>query len=1072
MSKLLLLLMATVLWAAPGTRAQTPGAYPHLVLSDSLGTSVPGPGGPFDNSGVFPAFSGLSFKAQVTYKSAGQATSNVLWALLVSVNKTPLPTNVTPPPLLTMPPFLLLIPTPANLTAGGFGELPLYVPAGVYSAQTYVQGLVYDVTSVPQMRLTNGLTVTVEVPKFSVNLAFVRSKPAGGDGQMRDVGVIDIGPETLNTLKPIGTQAPPQAIPAPAPLTDDYRFMPILPNVPAEPVNPLARPFTRVTGAVTATATTIPVGDTSAFPTRGRVMIAFQSSNLWAVKDNGGQSAPNVEVVAYEGTTPTSFLNCQRSQLGSRGSNITTGFAHVANEVVLGFFTMASTASAKLRTEVALDADNRDMPHVVIPPFTFDAGGDVGIVTRDLDLYMYETLANKVQGFMLLDRLTGTWRAIPGTEKNQQQGRWNPMVAISPDGRSMIAHLQIPGGIFGWDNAADGLFAIRLDGLPWPATGSETWMIPYQVTADPINTLVTNIRSRRLWMPATAIIGPDPDNYVAYVALAHKWKQTTVDPGGAWELNVGTEAEYAREEIIVRDYVECPLTPPGSSKSLPSSPRPYITGSFVSTGQGVPIIRFDPDAVTLGNKTRLLVTAGGSETLEDVFIIRNLSVSQAGVAVRSIINVTGYTNLQESVQETAVRPFAPGGHGIGSKVAESPDGTRVAFVFRDKKNQGIPKKDWLNIALTNGGSYSKVNHIYADSTDVFKEAGPLQSDRAISGLRFIDNTRLIFMMGLNKYDDPFGATAALAPQMDWFVYDLTNDLMTNLTKTGNPAGNGFATLGVIAPASFFSSPNGEYEYLIRAGGIGSTQFSTNPSLLLPAGTPVTNILGLNTATLDVFPITGTEIDGSALVGNLTLATTDLAAPVETVSAMNFVAGSGVQDGLVYYTAHRANGNGSDDVFALDRDAPFVTFAATATTKIGVHVTCLAPDPYSGLLAFSRTGTSDPVGATQHPFVVDLENFLFERDLLPTYVVGGVPIGRVMPGSFHFIPPSGSASDALVFSFGLVALNGGIPGIATPAYYPLSAVSDLLAEPIPVLIPLVDTFLLGTDYRFYVEVAGK
>jgi len=1070
MFKLLFLLMASVTWLTPGLKAQVPGAYPHLVLTDSHGMAVPGPGGPFDNSGVFPAFSGMSFKAQVTYQSAGQSTSNVLWGLLVSVNKTPLPTNITPPPLLTMPSFILMLPTPPNLSGGGFGEMPLFVPAGVYLAQTYVQGLVYDVTSVPTMRLTNGLTVTVEVPEFSVNLVFARSKPAGGDGQLRDLGIIDIDAATLNTLKPIGVNAPPQALPGAPPLFDDYRFLPILPNIGAEPINPLARPVTRILGSVTATATTIPVTDTRHFPTSGRIMIAFQNSNLWAAKS--GLDVPKVEVVRYDGTTPTSFLNCQRTQLGSKGSTAAAGFAHVNNEVVLGFFTMATTADAGLRTRVALDADNRDMPHVVVPAFTYEAGGNLGKVTRDLDIYLYETLANKIQGFMVLDRNTGIWRAIPGTAKNSQEGRWNPMVAIGPDGRSMIAHLQIPGGVFDWDNNADGVVAIRLDELTWPATGSEVWQIPYQTDPDPINILVDSVRSRRVWMPATAIIGTDPDNYVAYVGLAHKWKFTSTNPGGAATADFGSEAEYANEEVLVRDFIECPLTPPESSKSLPSLPRPYLTNSFGNTGQGDKIIRFDPDVQRLANDTQLLLTAGATEFVEEVFIIRGVSVAQNGSVNRSIINLTGFTKAQESVQETYIRAFAPGGHGTGRKVAVSPDNARAAWVFRDKKSQGIQRRDWLNIALTNGASYSKVDHIYADANDIFKEVGPLQTDRTISGLRFIDNTRLVFMMGLNKYDDPIAQPpAANVAQMDLFLYDITTGVMTNLTKSGNASGNGFATLGKIAPAGYFASPNGDFTYFIRAGGIGPEQFASNPSLLLPAGTAVANIIGLNNITLDVFPVTGTEFDGSALVANLTLASGELLAPLETAAAMNVVTASGVQDGIVYFTAHRAGGNGSDDVFALDRDSPFVTFAATAATKAGVHVTNVLPDPYSGLLAFARTATSDAFGPTQHPYVVDLENFLFERDLMPNYMSGGNTLGRVMDGSFHFIAPTGSAGDALVFAFGLTALNGGIAGLATPAYYPLSAVSDLLAEPIPVIIPLVDTFLLGTDFRFYIPVAG-
>jgi hypothetical protein len=1068
MLKLLPLFLSATLWWTCGLQAQAPGAYPHLVLTDGQGKVVPGPGGPFDNSGVFPAFSGLSFEAQVTYQAVAQPNTNVLWGLLVSVNKTPFPATQTPPPLLTMPPFLLLMPAPATLSGGGFGTLPLFVPAGVYSAQTYVQGLVFDTTSSPALRLTNGVTVTVDVPEFSVNFAFVRSKPSGGDGQLRDVGEIDIDAGTLNTLKPIGTQAPPQAIPDAVPLEDDYRFLPILPNRADAPVNPLARPMTRINGTVSTTATTIAVDDTAGFPTRGRLMIA-NGSNLWAQKGNGQTTAPNVEVVAYDGATPTSFLNCQRMQLGSKGA---TAIGHLDDEVVLGFFTMATSSGARLRSRIALDADNRDMPHVVLPPVTFDGGPDVGVVTQDNDLYLYETLANKLQGFMVLDRVTGEWRTIGGTAMNTLQGRWNPMVCVAPDGRSMIAHLQIPGGVLGWENFADGVFAIRLDGMDWPATGTEAWMIPYQTEPDPSSFVTNTARSRRVHMPATAIIGNTPENYVAYVGLAHKWQYNTTSPGTFFIADLGFEAEHVTEEILVRDLIECPLIPPGSTKSLPSMPRPYLTLAFGNTGSGKAIKRFDPDVVTASNNTQLLLTAGFDEQVEDVFVIRNVTVTQAGVVSRTIANLSGYSESTQSPGETLVRPFAPGGHGQGNRIAVTPNGLRAAWVVRDKKEQGWQKRDWLCTGLISGASFAKVKYIYANATSLFKEAGPLTTERVISGLRFLDNTRLVFMMGFNRHDDPLGLTnAGNLPKMDLFVYDITADVMTNLTNTAGVP-NGFSAHGKITPAGHFASPNGQYLYLLRAGGISSLQQSVNPALILAEGTAVTNLIGLNTATLDVFPVSGTELDASALLPNLTLPTGELFAPVETAAAMRFTEAEGVQDGLMYFSAHRAGGNGADDVFAVNTNIPFVAFPATAATKPGVHVSNIVADPYSAKLAFARTDAADAYGATQHPYVVDLDNFLFERDLVPTFVTAGTKLGRLMDGSFHFIPPVGSASDALVFSFGLTSLTGGIAGIATPAYYPLAAVSDLLAEPIPVLIPLVDTFLLGTDYRFYIPSAGS
>ena len=44
-------------------------------------------------------------------------------------------------------------------------------------------------------------------------------------------------------------------------------------------------------------------------------------------------------------------------------------------------------------------------------------------------------------------------------------------------------------------------------------------------------------------------------------------------------------------------------------------------------------------------------------------------------------------------------------------------------------------------------------------------------------------------------------------------------------------------------------------------------------------------------------------------------------------------------------------------------------------------------------------------------------------------------------------------------------------ISTPLYYPLGTVSDPVIEPEPVVIPIVDTFLFGLDYRFAIPAAG-
>jgi hypothetical protein len=1061
MSKHLTVMVVLALLLAPVASSQVPGEYPHLQLTNGLGPLVPPVTGPFDNSNVFPAFAGQSFQARISYASAGQPNQNVLWALVVSATKTPFPTTVTPPPLLTMPPVILLLPVPLNLSGSGQATHNLFVPAGILEAQTYIQGLVYDSTSSPAMRLSNGLMVDVNVPGFSVDFAWMRAAPATTDETLlRDMGQIVIGPEQMTKLKPIGGEPPPMAVPNPPFFADDVRFLGIAPNEPDEPVNPRARPMTRMALAALPTDTTLIVQDTSFFPTRGRLLVAGGGENPWAAK--AGTTAPRVEAVLYDGKQKDRFLNCVRVQIGSSmGGLISSSYPHVVGEIVLGDYTMATTSGARARTRVGLDADNLDMPHVVIPAFTAPTGPEGELVTQDIDLYLFESKVNQAQGFVVFDRITHSWRTVEGTQKNPLQGRWNPMVSLAPDGRSFIAELMVSGGVLGWDNNPNVVFAIRTDGMEWPASGTAAWQIPYQTEADPATINVTNVRSRRVCMLGTAIIGPDPDNYVAYVGLAHKWKAAPT-PGINFETNKGFEGDWVREEILVRDYIEIPLVGPGSSKSPPAMPRPYIVGDFGTNGFLNQIIRFDPDAVRTADKKALLLAAGGgskAEDQEDVFLIRNVAITAGGNVTKTLNNLTGFSSSVQNSGATHVRQFTPGGQGQGRRVAFSPGGTRVAWTA--KKLTAAPttdKADWLQWANMNGSSYGKVKNVYDDGTKAFKMAGPYVTDRAITGLRWVDENRILFFMGKNPWDDVAAVTTTNYPQFDLFVYDVSNDTMVNLSKTSGSSKD-FDTLGTIAPGAFFASPNGDFGYFLR--GVQPAVGATIATL---------NVVGINLDTLQLFSVTGSEFGGAALVAGLELPTLELVSQVESPCTMRWVEGSGVQQGFMYFTAHELAGNGSDEILALNVDTPFVAFQATNTPKAALSIADLVPNPYGATVAFARNDGTDALAPTQHPFVVDLDNFLFERDLLPMWTSAGANLGRVMGGSFHFLPANDTAGDALVFAYGFGSLPNGISLMATPAYYPLAAVSDLLAQPVPIVIPLVDTLLLGNDYRFYVPDA--
>jgi hypothetical protein len=181
----------------------------------------------------------------------------------------------------------------------------------------------------------------------------------------------------------------------------------------------------------------------------------------------------------------------------------------------------------------------------------------------------------------------------------------------------------------------------------------------------------------------------------------------------------------------------------------------------------------------------------------------------------------------------------------------------------------------------------------------------------------------------------------------------------------------------------------------------------------------------------------------------------------------------VQTGVVYFAAHEFGGNGADDLFMVNTDAPFISLPVTNVAIPGVHVSNVVANAWGAQVAFARTDTSATLTTNQHPFVVDLTSFLFERDLLPTWTSGGMFTGRVMDGSFRFMPPAGTAPSALVFAFGLFVQAGDPFGIAqtcAPTYYPLASVGDPIAEPIAVTLPLVDTAPLGLDFRFYVANA--
>ncbi len=1065
---------AALLLSFASASAQAPGDYPRLVIDDQQGMQAPPPGGPFDSTGEFPAFSGQSFVAKVSYTSPGQANNNVFFGLLVSAFQTPLPETLIPPPLFTLPPFTLVQGALPTLNIFGNGSIPLHVPLGLYGIESHVQGVIFDSSHQPSLQLSNGVTVLVDIPDFNVGYSFLLDPPGVDEGTaIGAFGTMQLEPELLSNLKPLGLVNQPLANEVNLG-TGEVRFLPIIHNVPDEPTNPLTPPVTRGTSAIGGNDTEITVLSTAGFPTRGRIIIAADGdNNPWDRKTGGGFDPPNAEVVHYDDTSPTAFLGCERIQLGS---NEASG-NYAANRVIIGEYSAVTTVGARTRERPGTDFTNRDTPHVTVPAFEVDG------VTRDIDIYLFEQTGNAVQGFVILDRVTQTWQVLANSLRTTVQGRWDPLVHVAPDGRSFVATQRVSGGVFGWNNRPDELWVFRLDEKPWPATGTTDWQIEYEIGPNPATADIDGVRSRRIYAESIRILNTDPENFVLYAGLAYKFKPTNTQGSPlSGDPEAGFEAYWPREEVIVRDLIECGLVPPGSAKQPPAMPRPYVT-NFPSLGNGDTVARFDPTPILSDDRTAMFWIAGSQDSREDAFVVRAATVQSSGEVSRLIVNMSGHmNNVSTSAGVGVLRAIDDGGHGRGRRADFSPNGQRVAWVAQ---NGNSALTEYLQIGRTSGADFGAVPHVVGPwaPTSVYA------NNRILTSLRWADNDTVVFMMGSNDSNDPLNLEGASPIEYDLFSYTISTDTMVNLTNTSTPGGpgTGFTSLGKIIPGGSFESESGDFLYYIRGGtsGIAST---------LPSGTKVANIIGVNTSTLQVFDVTGVEFSGTSLIPDLTLGDGAKYWPIQSATAFEMTDATGVQDGRIFFAGRRLSATGEDpgraDVYVVDTEFPFLAFPVTNTTEDDAVVTNITADPTQGRVAFARTfdanpadsQPSDPLGSNQHLYVVDLDQFLFERDVMSDLVMGGQRFGRVMDGSVHFIPAVGGASSALVFSLGFQVLRvpafeggplitTGIAQVATPIYYSLASVSDPVTEPTPLLIPLVDTLQYGFNYRFYVPSAG-
>lgn len=1084
---MLSLVLAVVAGASPALLAQSqmPGDHPRLTASDGV-SLAPLMGAPFDSTGVLTTQGGKSLNLSVTYLSEGGINDSVAWGLLLSADVTPFPLTQIPPPLFTLPPFRLILPPGGMLDVFGEGELVVPLPTGLVDGSAFLQVIVQDPDAMtgPPLRLSNGVRVDIGPPDYNVAFSFIRAIPGLGVADLEGVASRDIGPTELNQQAPFGFTSAPDSETNDV-FDPEFRFLPIFPTDVEGPIVPvLTRPTTLVSDPITATDDTeLFVEDTMGFPSAGKLYLNVNANNLYANKANQGSNSPDVEVISYTGKTATSFTGLTRKLLGSEGQ---ASYPHIAEAVVLGDHSMISTANIIARDSVGLDARNTDMPRVTVPAFTFTpepgGGGGEGTpdpVTREIDILRYEISASGAQGFALLDHRTHEFELIPGTEFLPGDGLvWDPVITVTPDHRAFLATLRVSTGInANFPSDPDRLFAIRLDGLDWPATSpaAPVWEILYELDDEPVDMMDSTVRSRALVPESFVVLNQDSEQQVAYVGLAHKFEKSNFGDNIA-EFSgeiVGYEAFYAREETLVRDLVEIPLVAPGSeiTAPLPTDRMPWISDEFPPMGTSEAVIRFDPYPLASPNRDMLAIPAGRSFVAEDMYVIRNVVIEPDGSVSRFIFNITGFGSLFSSGEDSgAVRSLSPTrGAGTGRRLAFSPDSSQLAWVSQQNN-----VRDWLNVASTNGVDYGQVNDIYKvtvqGSTALeFLEGEPFTSSAVLMQLHWIGNEEVLFSMGPYSYADPlFLSNPPLAPRMDIYSYSLQAETISNVSRTHSAPGD-FDSYGSMSLLTSWESTDGRYVYYLRSGEISSG------NTVLPPGTVVTNIIAYDRVAGQMVDVTGDEFSDSAALPNLRASQSGFVGTFEAPAEYGFVLGTGVQEHNMWFSAVEVfDDDVIDQIFNYRESSPVLGFQATTSSIPGSSVTNLVPSAYTNKLAYARTNGPDPFGNTQHPYIVDADAFLFVRDLAPSVMSGGTPFGRVMDGSFRFIAPTVEAGEGFVFSFGLGTLEPGAIATSTGVFYlALDNVSNPALEPEPRVISLVDTLPLTllAEVRLYVMSAG-
>ena len=635
----------------------------------------------------------------------------------------------------------------------------------------------------------------------------------------------------------------------------------------------------------------------------------------------------------------------------------------------------------------ALNNDNHEYPRINLPPA---AGG----VPKRVLMRCYDN--GTLEGFfMVVNRgdnpnVAGDVFAIPGTRfkdsVNTALNSWKGGILVSPDGTRVAAI---------YDDSSAGinpkLFLFTTD-------GSTPFL---DISSNPTNIIdVTPTGVVNFSLAVTLRAAMFSDNYLFFAA----------DKGSP---------------VVQEVYsVDIRATRPSPNKVTVATNSGYSSSSttnnhIIDTIADRSFLRPRDDAslvVFLAGDT--FVAASGTTpdhmTKADWYAVHEARPTTA-------VNLTKF-RLFPPFTGAAPRMATPGEtyNGTTGQAVLAPDGSRLAFIsIHNEESTAAGDDDEVYLCSTadtdgNGEGDDAGDTLFIDGqVTLLSRIGTAVTNGLDDGvdLYLHDADNLYFFYGFD--------TSATDKLMDLFHWKPSTQVLTNVTRGGNPP---FTGAGTTLPEGYFFSPNGRYLYYSR--GLTST-------------TAKTNLAGVDTTTVKMFNVTGSEFSGATAP--------DTRNP--GVAGENFnwhlsFAGGQFPSLCTFAAQLQSSGTDTQNVWLFDANFPTAALQITNDAGVAQFIDSLSGNPHAlGLSWAANRATSALTNFQYQDLLFYFRDSLNEPTSISTFTLTATLDAWAWVRAATSSDPTGAAPPALIVGIGDDAVRPDNPNDAEFYYFSLNGTTD-------------------------------